>query len=111
MRQRVAGLGDEVIDTMHALMTSARSELVRYNAAKSLGEWLGLHELDTTPKGNDKAELEELLAIAAKTSIIPQFLPPPGPGGSLPLLSTAIVEEGEWRELEEKEPNENGTAT
>jgi len=91
-RSRVAGLADDVIQTMHDLMLYGSSDKVRVTAAEVLGRWIGLDEPEEKREGDDRSEaLTVLKQIVAQQR--PQvYLPPPGPGGSLPILQEETVD-------------------
>lgn len=83
-RQQIASLADDVIFTMRDLMLNDKSGLVRHLSAKTLGEWMGLHEKDADEKpADDRTEALELLRkITEQTQ--PRLIMPPLPGGRLP---------------------------
>ncbi len=89
-RAQIAGLADEIITNMYRLMIGAKSDLVRYQATKTMGEWIGLDTLEVTEKEDDRSEAMELMRMIASRSSLTlnaTLLPPPKPGGGLPDLT------------------------
>jgi transposase-like protein len=85
-RNRVAGLAEDVMQTLEELMTNSRNDRVRLEAAQTLGEWLGLAEPETETHGDDREDLVEALKLAAARSVQAPTIVfmPPAPGGLLP---------------------------
>lgn len=92
-RTHVAGMADEIVLTLRSLMQSSGSDMVRMQSAATLGKWLGLDEMKENAKGDDKNEIRELLQRIASKHEPPKFLPPPLPGGGLPMLEAPVEAE------------------
>jgi len=85
-RARVAGLAEDVMLTLEDLMRYSRNDRIKYESARTLGEWLGLDEPEADTKGDERDDLVEALKLATtRTQAAPTivFLPP-SPGGLLP---------------------------
>lgn len=90
-------IGHEALDTMRNLLF-AKSELVRFNAAKQLGDWMGLGNLRQQAEDDEREELtdflKELLAQKQQVTVnvnldipLPHSMPPPSAGGLLPAFT------------------------
>lgn len=93
-RGRVAELADEVIGELRQLMTTARSEFVRFQAAAKLGDWFGLGEPPEKEEVQDDRDAlkEVLLKLAERQN--PRSIAPVLPGGLLPsVIEGEIVRE------------------
>ena len=88
-RSQLAGLADDIIATLVDEMKNAKSGFVRVQAAQTLGKWMGLEYIQDDKQYDDREEIKELLRMIADNHMAPS-LPPPLPGGSLPLLSAAV---------------------
>jgi len=89
-RDQIAGLADSVVGTLYTLMTTAKSEMVRYSSAATLGEWLHLAETEVEVKDDDLTEVRRLLAAQQAAQQI-RVLPPPRAGGQLPILDAEFT--------------------
>jgi DNA-binding transcriptional regulator LsrR (DeoR family) len=104
-RDQIAGLADTVVGTLYTLMTTAKSELVRYQSASTLGEWLHLDEVDAVVKDDDISEVRRLLA-AQQAQTHSRVLPPPLPGGQLPVLDGSYTIDDQPPIMREEPPEE-----
>ena len=101
-RTRIASLADDVITELVFLMRNAKSDMARVGAAKTLGEWLHLHEKDddNTKKDDRDDAIALLKAMNAQAYVV---LPPPKAGGALPdFVEGEIVEETQSIEVGER---------
>lgn len=86
---RVHALQAEVLTTMQALLY-ARSELVRFNAAAKLGDWVGLGQMVKDSQDDDRGIVNDFLKTLIDRAHFTvtvdgvNALPPPAPGGQLP---------------------------
>jgi hypothetical protein len=85
-RNRVAGLGEDVMAVLEDLMHHSRNDRVRLEAAQTLGEWLGLDQPEAETADDDRDDLVTLLKAAAMRGAQPTVVvfAPPAPGGLLP---------------------------
>ena len=94
-KAQLSGIADDVITTLHTLMFTDRSGLVRFNAAKTLGEWIGMADQKEDKQVDNREEVVELMRRLAMDKPSPIYLPPPGAGGRLPdeFVEGEVVEE------------------
>ncbi len=91
---QVHELAKTALETMADLMKpETRSEHVRYEAAKAIGDWLGLGVKETETAHDDREELARLLKIQEERPLqITIFQQPVKPGGFLPDGLARVVE-------------------
>ena len=98
---QVADLSALALQTMKDLMENDKSGHVRFEAAKAIGDWLGLGQHETEERADDRAELERLARILAErpAQIDTQqnvYVMPPEPGGFLPKPLQRVVESNDY---------------
>lgn len=92
-RIRVTSLVDDIVDNLADLMVNSKSDLVRWQAARTLGEWVGLHLPEVKARGDDRDETIEMLKQLNNRQAPLAELPPPRPGGALPFVEGEFVVE------------------
>lgn len=94
----VGSLAQTALKTMEELMLYDKSGHVRFEAAKAIGDWLGLGQQLQEAQQDDREEAERLLRILAER---PQtinnqiYLTPPEAGGFLPKALQRVVDEAQ----------------
>jgi hypothetical protein len=88
-RTEVHSLAAQSLQTMRELMSPAtRSEHVRFEAAKAIGDWLGLNLQPEAAGGDDRTELARLTRLVEERLTEPSrtqlFIGLVQPGGYLP---------------------------
>lgn len=81
----VAELAQTALTTMKDLMgPETKSEHVRFEAAKAIGDWLGLGQLEQAQQQDDHGEMERLQRLLAQRPVQITNIYPVEPGGLLP---------------------------
>lgn len=97
-RGKIATLGEEVVATLHSLMSNAKSDFVKLQAAQTLGTWLGLDKPVVEEETNEAEEVVALLQKVSERLQAPQVdvLPPVLPGGRIQtddVIDAEVVED------------------
>jgi hypothetical protein len=93
-KARITGMADDIIQSLYEIGTGSQyGAMARVNALKTLGEWVGLHEMKEDAKGDDREETLEILRMLSTRPQPVAYLPPPLPGGKLPeeFIAEAVI--------------------